>query len=326
MSEIPFSQSEEAFLLSCIHEVIKVWSSQGQASFNLSVKDGHAAVHLGFRLGHPVHAHVPTQKSESPQPYKYKSPSRKEKDRARSAAHHAKLKESISPTPAMMHQVLSSAAPAATQISQPPNAPVSGQNPCSKVAPTSGYQSSLSTPTTSLPNLTAAAAVTTIAISTAASVCTSTTLNASSICSSSAAPAASSLTSNTSPKAASAFSSTTSTAVTAVSPIPAASAESVLLSPTSEPVLETLTSSTKVNQTPESKRTIRRLYDKAERLSENYTMHNKIAYCDCQHEIEDRFWETIKADPMKFIIDDTIDEVKLKQTSIISAQSLGVRK
>ena len=70
MCEVPFNQSEEAFLLSCVQEVIQVWSSQGQANLNLSVKDGHAAVHLGFHLGGPRQAHVHVQHPIQPQPQK----------------------------------------------------------------------------------------------------------------------------------------------------------------------------------------------------------------------------------------------------------------
>ena len=95
MYEIPFNQSEEAFLLTCVQEVIKVWSSQGQANLNLSVQDGLAAVHLGFHLGDPRQAHVHVQQPSQPQPHKFKSPAKKEKDRARAAAHQAKLKNSV---------------------------------------------------------------------------------------------------------------------------------------------------------------------------------------------------------------------------------------
>ena len=107
MHEIPYSISEEAFLLSCVQEVIKVWSINGQAYMSISMKDGHAVVNLGFQLGYPKHAHVPSQQQVQPQFSKYKSPARKEKDRARAAAHHAKLQKSV-PTSGIVTQMSTS--------------------------------------------------------------------------------------------------------------------------------------------------------------------------------------------------------------------------
>ena len=70
----PFNLSEEAFLLTSIREVIKVWSHHGQANFNLSVKDGKADLQLGFQLGHPGDPHLDKEHQ------RYKSPAKKEKD------------------------------------------------------------------------------------------------------------------------------------------------------------------------------------------------------------------------------------------------------
>ena len=48
-----FCFTEEAFLLSSLHEVIKVWSrGSGQASFDLNISDGSAELKLGFKLDH----------------------------------------------------------------------------------------------------------------------------------------------------------------------------------------------------------------------------------------------------------------------------------
>ena len=109
--------SEEAFLLSCVQEVIKVWSSHGQANLNLSVKDGHAAVHLSFKLGSPREAHVPEPSPEQPQCNKYKCSAKKEKDRIRAAAHQqSKLQQSVQAAPAKMQQNLDEAVSAVTQV------------------------------------------------------------------------------------------------------------------------------------------------------------------------------------------------------------------
>ena len=80
-----------------------------------------------------------------------------------------------------------------------------------------------------------------------------------------------------------------------------------------------------MNQTTAMKRAIQLLFDKANRLTENYTMHNKIAYSGCQCDIEDTFCKSIKKDPTIFIIENKIDEVKLNETYKKSARSLGVR-
>ena len=50
-----FNQTEEDFLLSCVQEVFKVWSSHGKADLNISVNNGQAAVHLDFQLREPKH-------------------------------------------------------------------------------------------------------------------------------------------------------------------------------------------------------------------------------------------------------------------------------
>ena len=64
---------------------------------------------------------------------------------------------------------------------------------------------------------------------------------------------------------------------------------------------------------------------KVNRLTENYTMNMKIAYSGYQSEIEDAFWEAVQKDPAIFIIDDKVDEIKLKETYKSTARSFGVR-
>ena len=53
-----FSFTEEAFLLSSLHEVVKVWAQgNGQASFALTINEGVADLNLSFQLGHPASQH-----------------------------------------------------------------------------------------------------------------------------------------------------------------------------------------------------------------------------------------------------------------------------
>ena len=50
--------TEEAFLLSSLHEVVKVWANGiGQAKFDLNICDGVADLSLNFKLGHPKQQH-----------------------------------------------------------------------------------------------------------------------------------------------------------------------------------------------------------------------------------------------------------------------------
>ena len=52
----PFS--EEAFLLSSLHEVVKVWArGSGQAKFDPNICDRVAELSLNFKLGHPSDKH-----------------------------------------------------------------------------------------------------------------------------------------------------------------------------------------------------------------------------------------------------------------------------
>ena len=81
----------------------------------------------------------------------------------------------------------------------------------------------------------------------------------------------------------------------------------------------------KSEQTSENKRAFSILYNKADRLTENFTMNQKIAYSGCQHKIEDLFWETIKKNPTEFLSEGKADEIKLKETYKSSARSLGVK-
>ena len=99
-----FSLSEEAFLLSSLKEVVLVWTrGSGQASFNLSVKDGKADLQLGFQLGQPSDNHLSPDQFELPPHHqgpqeeqdlhivhRHKSSSRRKRGRDRAAAHQAR--------------------------------------------------------------------------------------------------------------------------------------------------------------------------------------------------------------------------------------------
>ena len=91
---LSYNQSEEAFLLTCVNEVIKVWSSHGQATLNISIEEGQAALHLGFQLGEPRDPH---QLPVHAQPSRYKSQARRDKDKYRAAAHQDKLRQKLIP-------------------------------------------------------------------------------------------------------------------------------------------------------------------------------------------------------------------------------------
>ena len=92
--------TEEAFLLSSLHEVIKVWSrGSGQASFDLNISDGMAELKLGFKLAHPgdLHYHPHVLEDGHQHPYRHQPPrrrrkgqARRERDRLRAAEHHAR--------------------------------------------------------------------------------------------------------------------------------------------------------------------------------------------------------------------------------------------
>ena len=124
MDNFTFNLTEEAFLLSSLHEVVKVWArGSGQASFNLDINDGAANLKLCFQLGHPCEPHYdPGVQHNQPRPHfipqhqdqevgrkkRHKGPARREKDRARAAAFQARL-QSDEPR-------LNTAAPAAVKL------------------------------------------------------------------------------------------------------------------------------------------------------------------------------------------------------------------
>ena len=108
-----FTFSEEAFLLSSLHEVVKVWRRGfGKASLDFKVNNGKADLQLNFQLGHPYEGHVqdvhgeavpphhppPNQDQDYNQQRKFKKSARRRKrDRERAAQHQAGLRQLGSP-------------------------------------------------------------------------------------------------------------------------------------------------------------------------------------------------------------------------------------
>ena len=97
-----FNLSEEAFILSSLNEVVRVWArGYGQASFNLNIKDGVADLQLGFQLGHPAdphlhqqsepHHHLPPEHHPNRKKKRRKGPARRESDRVRAEQHRARF-------------------------------------------------------------------------------------------------------------------------------------------------------------------------------------------------------------------------------------------
>ena len=93
-----FTLSEEAFLLSSLSEVVKVWArGSGQANFNLSIDDGVADLQLNFKLGHPTAAHIHQEHCEPVYPPHHQEgghlPNKRNRDCARAAQHQTRLRQ-----------------------------------------------------------------------------------------------------------------------------------------------------------------------------------------------------------------------------------------
>ena len=105
-SSTTFTISEEAFLLSSLSEVSKVWArGSGHTNFVLKIENGVTDLQLNFKLGHPTDAHIqqcedvvhPPHQSQDIAPGKkknvWKTPSRNRHERARAAQHQARLQQ-----------------------------------------------------------------------------------------------------------------------------------------------------------------------------------------------------------------------------------------
>ena len=132
--------SEEAFLLSSLREVVNIWSrGTGQASFNLTVKEGVADLQLGFKLGMPGDAHLhhehqvplyhPQQhapeQEQAAKKRRRKGPSRRQRDRARAAAFQARKQPEVVILPfhgKILPLVVSTVAPLTSSQSDAPAA------------------------------------------------------------------------------------------------------------------------------------------------------------------------------------------------------------
>ena len=57
----------------------------------------------------------------------------------------------------------------------------------------------------------------------------------------------------------------------------------------------------------------------------SFANNGKIAYSDYQHEIEDKFWELVKKEPLDYFIEDKVDDDKVRETYKSTARSYGVR-
>ena len=102
-----FNHTEEAFLLSSLQEVVKVWArGTGHADFGLNVNDGVAELKLSFTLGHPYDLHCTPPQFVSPNPDQdqgefrkkkrhRKSEARCERDRARAQTYQASQAQKI---------------------------------------------------------------------------------------------------------------------------------------------------------------------------------------------------------------------------------------
>ena len=106
-----FSQSEEAFLLRSVHEVVQVWArGTGQATMNLQINDGVANLKLEFSLGHPAEPHYPLPPCDQPHhdPAHHetrsqeqvrhhrrrgKGPNRRARDKIRAELYHARKQQ-----------------------------------------------------------------------------------------------------------------------------------------------------------------------------------------------------------------------------------------
>ena len=112
MTNMNYNYTEEAFLLSSLQEVVKIWGKgKGSSTFNLKVCDGVAELALSFSLGypsdlhsspppqpdcHPQHVHDYPQHPQFPQQKvrhhrrRRKGPAQRERDRLRAEEHHSR--------------------------------------------------------------------------------------------------------------------------------------------------------------------------------------------------------------------------------------------
>ena len=132
MVGFPPYQTEEAFLLRSLKEVVMVWNrGTGQASLNLSVKDGKADLQLGFQLGQPWDPHLQQPPPQHHHP-RTKTSKQKSRDNERAAAHQVRKAAASADPPVVAPAVAADAtevsphyraAPAQAQAVSPPAVP-----------------------------------------------------------------------------------------------------------------------------------------------------------------------------------------------------------
>ena len=67
------------------------------------------------------------------------------------------------------------------------------------------------------------------------------------------------------------------------------------------------------------------LFSKATRITESFSMNQRIGNSGCDREIEDEYWKILTQNPLDFYDDDKLDEEKVYQTYKATARSFGVR-
>ena len=334
-SPTPFCQTEEAFFLNCVSEVRKIWASKsGQAKLDIFVKNGIADLQLNFQLGPPENPHIPHHPYNNQNPHRYKTPARLAKDRARAAAHQRD--QLLRSSPKSNDSTLNY-----PPLLPKPTSPFHQADPASPSHPNRGAVPALTQQLSvqPLPLHRAAPAPTQILFQAATA---SSKHRASpvlhehqadpAISHHQDAPALTQYQAHNAPfkqDAPALPHHQEHPADKATSPNQDQVAEAHCQQvQTSNPSQVHPRSQPPPEQKPvisEETRKINRLYDKADRISMGFTMHNKIAHSNCQHEIEDSFWKILREKPLEYFNGNKIDEEKVRQTYKSAARSLGVR-
>ena len=311
-SSIPFNQTEEAFFLSCVGEVRKVWASKsGHANLNISVQNGMAELQLAFKLGLPGDSHLTSY--PTPHHPRYKTPARKAKDRARAAAHQqAQLTRTSSDfnqsqeLPQQHVQGQQHGAPPAALKTKaapayPQGSPVPSQGPPDSKCVAAALAAVSSSQADSAP----------------AKPQVATASNNAAPASTNAAPAFPVPTKPTNPN------------INVSDAGPAPPPQQQALAPQYHP--QAVKQAVPADQNPpeniqnsESTRKWNKLAHKANRISENFTMNYKIANCNCQHQIEDNFWEILKEAPDEYFKEDKVDDDKIREAYKLSARKFRI--
>ena len=331
-SSIPFNLTEEAFLLYSIHEVMKVWASKsGNANMNISVQNGMVDLQLGFQLGPPGDHHLPPQPQNLPIYPRYKTPERKAKDRARAAAHQQaqQLLKTSSPKESPMSPLtITPSYPSlccnATNPFLLENKAVSAFQPQNPETPPRTSLNQAAPASLPLQQADSASfyhkAVQTSPQQEAAPASFHQPIAPHLLLSDQAAPAR-----PTHPQQ----------QVAAPAPLPDQIQASYIaqanppLKETQPQVNPAVSAPPPTEHPQDSKETTRKInivYNKADQITMSFACNHKIAYSDCQHDIEDKFWKVIREKPLEFLDNnERFDDTKVRETYKSIARSLGVR-